>query len=55
MHELIDEPRLPHAGLGDQGHHLAMPCPGLLQGLLQGQQLRLPSHEAGQSSRRAGL
>jgi len=27
---------------------LAMPRPGLLQGLLQGQQLLLPSHEAGE-------
>ena len=32
-----------------------MPRPGPLQGLLQGRQLLLPSHEAGESPRRAGL
>ena len=32
-----------------------MPRPGLLQRLLQGRQLLLPSHEAGEPPRRAGL
>src|SRR5215813_12704079 len=44
--ELVDEPGLAYPGLPDQRHDLTMPCPGALQRLLQGQQLRLPSHEA---------
>ena len=53
--ELVDQARLPHAGLPDHGDDLAMPRPGLLQRLLQGRQLLLPSHEAGEPTRRCGL
>ena len=53
--ELVDQARLPHAGLPDHGDYLAMPRPGLLQRLLQGRQLLLPSHEAGEPTRRCGL
>ena len=53
--ELVDQARLPHAGLPDHGDYLAMTRPGLLQRLLQGRQLLLPSHEAGEPTRRCGL
>src|SRR5207244_12869267 len=55
MDELIDQARLSHARLADHGHHLAMTRPGPLQRLLQNSQLLLPSHEAGEPTRRAGL
>jgi hypothetical protein len=55
MDELIDQARLPHAGLADHGYYLAMTRPGLLQRLLQRRQLLLPSHEAGEPARRTGL
>ena len=35
MDELVDQARLPHAGLADQRHHLAMTRPGLRQRLLE--------------------
>src|SRR4030095_3814446 len=53
--ELIDQARFAHAGLADHGHHLAMPRTGPLQRLLQRRQLLLPSYEAGEPARRAGL
>ena len=55
MHELVDQARLPYARLADQRHHLAMTRPGLLQHLLERRQLLLPSDEARQPPRRAGL
>ena len=53
--ELIDQARLPHAGLANHGHHLAMPRSSPLQGLLQRHQLLLPPHEAGEPACRTGL
>ena len=53
--ELIHQARFPHAGFPNYGHHLAMPRPGLLQGLLQGRQLLLPPYETGEPACRAGL
>ena len=46
--ELVHQARLPHAGLANHGHHLALALPGPRQRLAQGLQLCLPSHEAGQ-------
>ena len=48
MDELVDQVRLPHAGLADHGDDLAMPRSSPLQRLLQGRQLLLPSYEAGE-------
>jgi hypothetical protein len=53
--KLIEQPRLPNAGLADRGHHLAVPSMRLHQGLLQGLQLRLPPHEAGEAAGRGRL
>jgi hypothetical protein len=53
--ELVDQARLPHARLADYSHHLAMPRPGPLQGLLQGRQLLLPPDEAREPTCYAGL
>src|SRR5262245_4984097 len=55
MDELIDQARLSYTRLSDDGHHLAMPRPGPLECLLQRRQLLLPSHEAREPARRAGL
>jgi hypothetical protein len=52
---LVDQARLPHASLADYGDYLAIPRPGPLQRLLHGLQLLLPSHEAGEVTRRCGL
>src|SRR6516165_4167098 len=54
MDEFVDEARLAHPWLPDDGYHLAMPCTSPLQGLLQALQLVLPSHEAREPPRRAG-
>ena len=35
-------------GLAHQGLHLAQPCPGLLQGLMQGVEFALPPDKAGE-------
>ena len=48
--DFVDEAGFPYAGLTDDGHHLPLPRPGPLQGLLQGRQLRLPSHKARQAT-----
>jgi hypothetical protein len=53
--ELVDKARLSHAYLADYSDYLAMTRPGLLQGLLQGQQLLLPAHKASQPARYTGL
>src|SRR5215468_2918184 len=53
--ELVDQARLPHAGLPHQRHHLAMTGPSPLQGLLQCRQLVLPPYEAGEPPCCAGL
>ena len=46
---------LPDPGLPDDRHHLAVPGPGLLQGLVQGREFRLPPHKGGQPPRRKRL
>jgi hypothetical protein len=55
VHELVDQARLPHARLAHERYDLAVSRPSLLQGLLQGQQLLLPAHKAGEPACRAGL
>jgi hypothetical protein len=55
MDEFVDQARLPHTRLPDYGHNLTMTSPGLLQRLLQSSELLLPSYEAGEPARRAGL
>ena len=55
MDELVDEAGLPHSGFPNDRHHLAVPGPGLLHGLVHGLEFRLPSHEGGQSPRRKRL
>ncbi len=49
--ELTEEAGLPHPGLPDDRHHLAVPRPCPLQGLVQGREFRLPPHEGGQPPR----
>ena len=49
--KLGDQARLADAGLSDDGHHLAMTCPGALQGLMELIQLSLTPHEARQTAR----
>ena len=51
MGELVEEAGLAHPGFADDCHHLAVPGPGLFQGLVQGCQLRLPPHEGSQPPR----
>ena len=51
----MEEAGLAHPGLADDCHHLAVPGPGLFQGLVQGRELRLPPHEGSQPPRRKGL
>jgi hypothetical protein len=53
--KLIEQPRLPHAGLAHQRHHLTVPGLRLCQGLLQGLQLGLPPHKAGEATSRGRL
>ena len=48
--KLIEQPRLPHASLAHRSHYLAVPGMRLRQGLLQGLQLGLPPHEAGEAA-----
>ena len=55
MDELVDQARLPHTRLTNDGHRLAMARPSLRERLLQGRQLLLASHEARQPARRTGL
>ena len=55
MGELVEEAGLAHPGFPDDRHHLAVPGPGLLQGLVQGREFRLPPHKGGQPSRRKRL
>ena len=55
MGELVEEAGLAHPGFPDDCHHLAMPGPGLLQGLVQGCEFRLPPHKGRQPPRRKRL
>ena len=55
MGELVEEAGLAHPGFPDDRHHLAVPRPGLLQGLVQGREFRLPPHEGRQPPRRKRL
>ena len=55
VHKLVDQARLPDTGLSHHGHHLPMPRPGLLQGLLQRLQLMVPSDKPAQPTRRSRL
>src|SRR5262245_17095793 len=48
--ELPEEAGFAHAGLADDGHHLAVTGTGLLQGLAQGLDLSLPSHKGGEAA-----
>src|SRR5437879_2073710 len=49
--KLVDQARLAHAGLAHNGHDLAMPSSGLLQGLPERFKLVLPTHKARQTTR----
>src|SRR5262249_22676151 len=55
MHDPIAQAPPPPPRLPDHGHDLTMPRSGPLQGLLECRQLLLPSHEACQPTRCAGL
>src|SRR5215471_2028207 len=55
VRKLIDQARFPNSGLSYQRHELSMPCPGLLQGLLQRLQLLIPSDKPTQPTRRSRL
>jgi len=55
MGELVEEAGLPDPRFSDDRHYLAVPGPGLFQGLVQGRELRLPPHEGGQPPRRKRL
>ena len=55
VHHLVYQPGLPNTGLAHQRHHLAVPSLRLYQGLLQGFQLMLPPHEAGEAAGRSCL
>ena len=48
--ELIEQARLPHPGLADHGHHLAVTRRGTRQCLPEGRQLLLPPHKAGEAA-----
>ena len=48
---LPDEPRLPDAGLADDGHHLAVPARRAAERLPELLQLHVPAHEASEPAR----
>jgi hypothetical protein len=47
MDELVEEAGLANRGFPNDRHHLTVPHPGLLQGLVQGREFRLQSHKGG--------
>ena len=55
MDELIDQARLPHAGLPDEATTWPCPAPARSSACCSAVELLLPSHEAGEPPRRAGL
>jgi hypothetical protein len=48
MPTLVDETGFPDPGFPNHRHHLAVSCPGTLQGVDQGRELRVASDKAGE-------
>ena len=55
VHTLIHQARLPYARFPHQGHHLAVPCLGLCQGLMEHGQLVVSPHEGSEAARHCRL
>ena len=53
--KLVHQTRLAHPGLAEQGHELALPLPGLRQGLRQRRQLLIAPDKARQPTRHGSL